>query len=72
MQYEKFIDLWSEMSSQDKYQLAEKANTSYDYLSQIANNHRGAGAKTMQNLVKADPRIHLGMFLDLGSDNQAA
>lgn len=52
-----FQKYWKSLSSEQKHSLADKAETSYPYLSQIANGLCGAGADLMAKLKKADPNI---------------
>jgi len=59
---QQFQDLWTSLSPEEKRQLAEKADTSVAYLSQIAGGHRRAGNKTIAGLLKADDRISFAMF----------
>lgn len=57
-----FRELWSSLSPDEKRSLAEKADTSVAYLSQVAHGHRRAGYKTIASLTGADERISLAMF----------
>lgn len=60
----KFQMFWVDLGPAEKIELAKNADTSVAYLSQVANGHRGAGKKTIQSLVGADPRISLSMFFE--------
>ena len=60
-QFEKF---WKELERDEKAELAEKADTSVAYLSQVASGHRGAGNKTINSLLGADSRISLSWFFE--------
>ena len=60
-----FHSLWIEMSAEEKRELAATADTSVAYLSQVANGHRSAGKKTIENLVKAHERISFETFFEV-------
>lgn len=52
-----FKELWLELDSQAKANLAARAQTSVPYLSQVAHGHRKAGAALIERLLRADNRI---------------
>lgn len=52
-----FGDYWKSLNKREKEALAEASETSYGYLSQIANGICKAGAEVMAGLKKADPNI---------------
>jgi hypothetical protein len=57
-----FNDYWQSLPSHEKASLADKAGTSLNYLSQIANGHRLSGANLMSRLVAADENITIQMM----------
>ena len=61
---DKFQSFWIDLEPPEKLELAERADTSVSYLSQIANGHRNAGVDTIRKLTAADERISLSMFFD--------
>ena len=54
---------WESLSPEEKKGLAESAQTSVAYLSQIANQHRGAGFRTINKLIQADPTLGYDSFI---------
>lgn len=59
-----FSDLWANLSTEERAELATNADTSVAYLSQIASGFRNAGNKTIKSLLAADSRITLAMFFE--------
>lgn len=57
-----FKDYWKALPPEAKTALAKRAQTSKDYLSQVANGHRGGGRNLIERLVSADPQIQYAMF----------
>lgn len=57
-----FKQLFDALTDEEKLNLADKADTSVEYLSQIANGHRGAGANLIGRLMAADKRIKFQMM----------
>ena len=57
-----FKQLFDAMTDEEKETLAKKADTSVEYLYQIANAYRGAGADVISRLMAADKRITFGMM----------
>ena len=57
-----FNKYWQSLPSSEKASLAEKAETSSNYLSQIANGHRLSGANLISRLVAADDNITIQMM----------
>lgn len=57
-----FYDYWQSLPSSGKADLAMKANTSLNYLSQIANGHRLSGANLISRLIAADENITMRMM----------
>lgn len=49
---DKFNDLWRSKSHEEKVELADKLDTSYVYLSQIANGHRKPGKHFRRELMR--------------------
>jgi len=62
MKTHNFKSHWVGLSPEEKKLLAEKAETSVAYLSQVANKHRNAGWKTIRKLVQVDERITYDFF----------
>jgi len=60
----KFKEYWKSLDAEDKKLLAEQAETSVVYLSQVANNHRPGGRKLIDKLMNADSNINFEMFRD--------
>lgn len=58
-----FKQIWTELSAEQKRDLATKCKTSVAYLSQVAHGTRSAGRKTIGNLMSADERISFEMFV---------
>ena len=53
-----FAKYWAELGPQEKRELAQRAETSVNYLSQVANGHKQAGWKTVRGLAGAiDPSL---------------
>ena len=63
-----FYKHWKSLASVDKRVLAKKSKTSVDYLSQIANGHRNAGASMIERLMKADSSITFRMMRETTND----
>ena len=59
-----FAGYWAALTAAEKTDLAERADTSVAYLSQVANGHRRAGVKTIRSLTNADKEIKLSWFFD--------
>lgn len=57
-----FQKLFTSLDAEEKRDLAERANTSVAYLSQIANGHRKAGVDIIASLTNADNRITAAML----------
>lgn len=57
MEHENFYQYWKSLSPAEKNALAEKAETSFMYLSQLANGHRRPGLNVILRLQKADPNL---------------
>jgi len=62
MNENKFNVYYSELTAEQKADLASKAKTSVAYLGHISSGFRNAGWTTIQNLVKADSNISIAMF----------
>lgn len=58
----KFTEFWKKLSPREKEQLAKDANTSKDYLSQLANEHRRPGVDVFYDIVDADNRLNYEIF----------
>lgn len=50
------------LDAKNKKELADKASTSVNYLFQISNGHRQAGADLISRLIAADDQITFGMM----------
>jgi hypothetical protein len=59
-----FKQYWIQLSPKEKNDLADRANTPKDYLSQLAHGHRNAGANIIERLMKADSKITFQMMRD--------
>lgn len=59
-----FQKYWVALSADEKRNLAELADTSVAYLSQVAHGTRRAGNKTIESLLKADRAISLSWFFE--------
>ena len=59
-----FGQYWRSLNPGKKRQLALSANTSYNYLSLVANGYRGVGLNFGRRLANADPNIELDWFGD--------
>jgi len=57
-----FKGYWEGLSPADKTKLAENAETSICYLSQVAHGHRRAGISLIMRLRQADEEISLEMM----------
>lgn len=68
-----FRAYYDRLSPAEKVALAERAQTSVNYLSQIATGHRSAGLDIFYRLNQADERITLAMLRpDLASRGNGA
>jgi predicted membrane chloride channel (bestrophin family) len=57
-----FKQLFDALTDEEKAKLASKADTSVEYLYQIANGFRGAGSDIISRLMAADRRITFQMM----------
>jgi len=57
-----FKQLFDVLTDEEKANLAKRADTSVQYLYQIANGYRGAGSDVIGRLMAADKRITFQMM----------
>ncbi len=57
-----FAEFWGSLTAKERKDLADRAGINIAYLRHVALGNRGAGAKTIDRLMKADNRITFQMM----------